>query len=443
MLAKYKHQTALFLCRLNFLFPTYLGFKYIKYRYFFLNKHYFKYNPERQLLKLVAQARANVAYYKNNIAADVTTLADFKSQVPFIDKDVVMEHWDTFQNKNSNKSKTISGTTGGTSGKPLHLVLPKDRYIFELGTMYKMWETVGWTGQIRAVLRNHKLNVGTTFKIDVLKREFIFDAFEINDSYFEKIYQTCKKYSVQFLHSYPSSAYQFALFLNKYNKDCSVFKAFFCGSEALLDEHKALFKKLNIAVFHWFGHSEKLVLGGFCKTQDTIHFEPTYGFVELISATNEPITTIGQVGEIVGTTLHNKHMPLFRYKTGDFAEYVGDYCTSCKRHVLVVKNVQGRWDKNKIFLSNGLYTTTTALNLHSDLYTKIEGLQYMQSEHGKLEIRIIKSADFDSNVENDFKNHFSHALGSGCAFTFKYVTALEREPNGKFLVLKQNYNQLA
>ena len=306
--------------------------------------------------------------------------------------------------------------------------------------MYKMWQTVGWNGHIRAVLRNHQLNEGASFKIDPIKREFIFNAFEINDTYFEFIYQTCKKHNIRFLHSYPSSAYQFALFLDKNNKDCTVFKSFLCGSEALLPEQQALFDKLKITIFHWFGHSEKLVLGGYCNLQNTIHFEPTYGFAELINNEGKNITTVGEIGEIIGSTLHNVHMPLFRYKTGDYAEYAGNYCENCKRHVLLVKNVQGRWDKNKIFLKNGLYTTTTALNLHSNLYTKIEGLQYYQETIGELEIRLVKSIYYDQNVATAFLKHFTNALGANCNFTFKYVSALEKEPNGKFLVLKQNYN---
>jgi hypothetical protein len=56
-----------------------------------------------------------------------------------------------------NKSKTVEGTTGGTSGKPLRLLIPKNRYIVELNTMNSMWKNVGWKGEIRGVIRNKQL----------------------------------------------------------------------------------------------------------------------------------------------------------------------------------------------------------------------------------------------------------------------------------------------
>jgi phenylacetate-CoA ligase len=136
-------------------------------------------------------------------------------------------------------------------------------------------------------------------------------------------------------------------------------------------------------------------------------------------------------------------MAFIRYRTGDFAEYVGNYCEECKRNLILIKNIQGRWDSNKIFLNDDSYVSITALNLHSDLYNFIEGLQYFQYEKGKLKINIVKGKLYDLRVENKFKAHFDRSLLGKCEYQIIYVQETIKEKNGKFLPLKQFYTPIS
>ena len=426
------------LAQVNFTFPYLLGYSFIKYRRF-LKKNLNSYNPEHKLLNIVNTAIKNVPYYRDRYK-EINSLSDFKSQIKFIDKDEVMGNWENFISSGTSKSKIITGTTGGTSGKPLKLVIPKNRYVFELGTLYTMWANVGWKGQTRAVLRNTILSDGVTFKINPLKKELIFDGFRTSEVHYNAVYTTMKRYNIRFLHAYPSSAYQFCVYIKKNKLDTSIFQAFFLGSEGLLEEQRTLFKELDIKIYHWYGHSEKLVLGGYCENSDLIHIEPTYGYFELIDEQGEHISEIGKVGEIVGTTFHNKYMPLLRYRTGDFAEYAGNYCNSCNRHLPLIKNIQGRWDKNKIYLQDKSYVSITALNLHSDLYNHINGMQYVQYVAGEIEIHLIKGESFTQETEKQYKLHFKKSLKGKCSFKIIYKEKIAKEQNGKFLPLKQYIN---
>ncbi len=426
------------LSKLNIIYPKLLGFGYWYYKNVFLKKNLKSYNPEQKLLKIVNRAIKNVPYYRDRYK-EINSLSDFKRQINFIDKDEVMDNWEDFIALGTSKSKIITGTTGGTSGKPLKLVIPKNRYIFELGTMYTMWENVGWKGQIRAVLRNTKLEVNKDYIVNPVKREFVFDGFRTSDVYYDIVYKTMKKYKIKYLHAYPSSAYQFAVFLKNKEYDTSIFNAFLCGSEGLLLEQKSLIEdQLGINVYNWYGHSEKLVLGGYCKNNKNIHIEPTYGFFELIDINGDIINEPKKKGEIVGTTLHNQYMPLIRYRTGDYAEYVGDYCKDCGRHLILVKNIEGRRDSNRIYFKDQTYTSITALNMHGDLYTYINGMQYVQNKPGQLIIKLIKDETYSNQVEKRFFEFYENTLGENCDFEIQYVDELLTEKNGKFLPLHQN-----
>lgn len=428
----------LILCKLNFLYPQLLGFAYLSYRKNRIQKHRSQFDSSSELIDFVTNAIEHIPYYQANYNKKISAISEFEQHIKPIDKDVVMANFDSFHPAQLNERKVVRGTTGGTSGKPLQLIIPKNRYVFELATLYSMWNNVGWKGQIRGVMRNHHLKPNEVFRIDPIKREFIFDGFKTDEDYFMQVYNVLKKYRIRYLHSYPSSAYQFALFLKKKGLDCSIFTAFLCGSEGFTQEQRQLIvKQLGIKVYNWYGHSEKLVLGGYCPGSDLIHIEPTYGYVELLDEDGSTIRQEGVFGEITGTSLHNPYMPLIRYRTGDYAEYAGNYCPHCKRHLMLVKNIQGRRDITRIYFKDKSFTSITALNLHSDLYEYIEGMQYIQKEVGKLNILLIKGVSYSPNIERRFHEHFERALGEKCDFIFSYVSKIEKEANGKFLPLKQ------
>lgn len=422
--------------QLNFFYPDRLGPGYVSYRSF-LAKFYHGYDPSDRLLSVVNSAIESVPYYMRLEVGRLSSISEFESRVGFVDKDTVMERHSDFLLPRTPERKIIRGTTGGTSGKPLDLVIPRDRYIVELNTIHSMWRNAGWNGQFRAVLRNSQLG-GDLCRVDPVQKQVIFDGFNVTPEYYERVYNFMRLHGIGFIHAYPSSAYQFSLFLKKTGKDVSFIKAFLCGSEGATSIQRALIgTDLGIPLYNWYGHSEKLVLGGPCAHNSAIHVEPTYGYFELIDDRGSVIREPGRTGEIVGTTLHNPYMPLIRYRTGDYAQYVGDYCEGCGRRLPLITGVQGRWDRNRIFLNDGSYATITALNLHSDLYRRIEGMQYIQRARGLLDILLVKGQGFDDVVEAAFKAHFDAAFRGKCDYHLVYVDAIDKEPNGKFLPLKQ------
>jgi phenylacetate-CoA ligase len=264
----------------------------------------------------------------------------------------------------------------------------------------------------------------------------IFVGFKLTFDYFEKIYILLMRFNIGYIHAYHSTAYDFSLFLRDTHKDCSFIKDFLSGSENVFTYQVQLIEnQLGIRFYNWYGHSEKLILGGFCNGSRAYHLESTYGYAELVDEKGQPIHEEGKFGELVGTTLKNPGMPLIRYKTGDFAEFAGNYCPICKRQVLLVRNIKGRWSGERVYNKDGTFVTTTALNLHDELYKVINGIQYIQQEKGKLRVLIIKSLHYNYSHEIALMNHLSATLKKDTIINIEYVDALVKQPNGKFLHL--------
>lgn len=407
-----------------------------------LAEHYNAYDAASLLLDCVNKAVKEVPYYNRLYGGKVIdSITAFESEIGFIDKDVVLGYFDDFLHPGIDFQDYDSGTTGGTSGKPMRLIVPKSRFGVELATMHSMWARAGYHFDIRAVIRNHRLPANTDYMINPVTREVIFDGFRMTDAYYDTIYRIIVKYRIAFIHCYPSHARQFALFLLNRKADVSFLKAFLSGSENILEETVDLIQnRLGIRFYNWYGHSEKLVLGGYCEKTDDYHIEPVYGYFELIDEENRVIRTPGRFGEIVGTGYHNPGMVFLRYRTGDFAEYVGDACPACGRRVPIIRNIRGRWSGHRLYNIDGSFVTTTALNLHSDVQVFIHGLQYVQKKMGEVSVLVVKSPDYREEHEQRLMRHFRERFAPSTALKIQYVDRLLIHPNGKFVQVISEIN---
>lgn len=419
------------LLKCNVFGPLAYGFAYNKFR-----KEIASVDSTKMLLDSVNFAIKNVPHYREKYKnIYISSVEEFRDKIGFIDKNEVMDFEEDFLSDSLDYSKCMVGTTGGTSGKPLKLVLPKNRYIKELSFVHKTWSNVGWKYHPRGVIRNHLLKSNKIYQINPITKEFIFDGFKIADEvYLFRIYEILKKHKIHFVQAYPSAAYQLAVFMKKYSLDHSFFTAFLCSSENIYDyQYQLIERELNITLYSIYGHSEKLIMGGFEKGSHNYYIEPGYGYFELVDSTGKVIVQPGVLGEMVGTTFYNHYMPLVRYRTGDYAMYSDE---DSNLHLL--KSIQGRWDGDRIYLNDDSFVTTTALNLHSDIYTVIAGLQYIQDEKGVLTILVVKTEYYTVEYEMKLLKQISQKTANKLSVKIEYVKNLQKEPNGKFLLLKSN-----
>ena len=176
--------------------------------------------------------------------------------------------------------------------------------------------------------------------------------------------------------------------------DYSFLKGIITTSENFDEYQASAFAKLcNVPHMNMYGHSEKLLLGGWCEGSKRYHFYGQYGFAELIDENGNQVTNIGDIGELVGTTLYNYGMPMIRYRTGDFAILADRSCSACGHEGLSVSKIIGRWQGQRIYNADGTFVTTTGLNLHSEHYNHIDGLQYYQKGKGELVLRVYRALD--------------------------------------------------
>lgn len=390
------------------------------------------YDNTGDLLRAVRHAIETVPYYRTRYRdLDVGSVEEFVGEIGFIDRDIVAADMDSFISTHVDRSTYDLCTTGGTSGRPLRLLAPKNRYVVELATMHTLWGRAGFAFEARAVTRNKRLPSSCEYVVNPITREVIFDGFRLDPQSLARVLVVIQREGIRFIHAYPSTAYELARQMQRQGWPAQGM-TFLSGSENVFPyQRKLIVNELGARFYNWYGHTEKLVLAGHCEHTTDYHVEPTYGFFELVDDTGRPITTPGVTGEIVGTSLHNPGMPLLRYRTGDRAEYVGDHCVACGRRVPVFRDVAGRWNGEKIFITDDRYVTTTALNLHDELLSVLHGLQYVQEKVGDVTVLVVKSPQFTRRHDEALRAHYRDKLGGLQHLEIRYVDTLQRHRNGK------------
>lgn len=418
------------LLKLNVFGPLVYGRGYLRWR-----KQLDSVDPERQLLAVVNHALRHVPYYRRRYPGlEIHSLQEFEAKIGFIDKAEVMAHWEEFVADDIDRSLYRTGTTGGTSGKPLKLLFPKDRYVRELPFTHRMMHRFGWRFDTLGVIRNHRLPAGRNYMVNPVMQQVIFDAFRMDEAYARTVYRTMRRLCVHCLYAYPSALFQFAKLCHRQGLDLSFVKMARLTSEQITDEQRHLFcDVLHMPISYSFGHSEKLILAGNTPDAPAYHVEGHYGYLELIDNDCRLITEANKEGEMVGTTFSNFGFPLIRYRTGDYSSYVRD--VSQTPYEKVLSSIQGRWQSSLIHCADGRTVSTASLNLHGELYEKIDGLQYVQERPGELDVLIIKGPTYDASTESALLHHFRGCLGPDTAVSIRYVDKLRLQPNGKFLLL--------
>jgi phenylacetate-CoA ligase len=170
-------------------------------------------------------------------------------------------------------------------------------------------------------------------------------------------------------------------------------KAVLLGSEAVYaDQRESIERAFGARAFSWYGHSERMILGGECEQTAAYHQFPDYGILEIIREDGASAAE-GETGELVGTGLLNRCLPLIRYRTGDLARVLPADCR-CGRHFDRFDSVEGRWKQEFVIGKNGSRISMAALNVHGRELEKVLRYQYRQSVPGVVEFRMMATADF-------------------------------------------------
>lgn len=348
---------------------------------------------------------------------------------PFLTKADLVEYADELVNPEIPESKRLYITTGGSSGVAVGFYLEKGvSRSKEKAYLNWVWSKVGWKPNLRgAILRGHPFANGAGGQIsrwDPLRNALVLSSTNLEPSRMEEYFHEIEKFRPDYMDAYPSSILYLTRWMMAEGKQFTFqLKFILCGSEMLTHEDQAYLENIYGAkVMHWYGHSERVVLAAQLGSSRHLYFSPTYGYVEL-----GPKDDSGNQ-EVIGTSFHNRVMPLIRYQTGDFIK-VPEVPLAEKRGV-ELDRVIGR-SYEWLISKNNRRVSLTAFNRHDRAFDSVYAIQFAQRELGKVELRYQPLKEMDAQQLEQMKRAVREKIGEDFEVNYMEVSQIERSRIGK------------
>ena len=334
-------------------------------------------------------------------------------------------------------------STGGTDGLPLRFYANASRSAVEYAYLAASWERVGCKlGMSMAVLRGGAVRSdqnGLYHEYDPILRRHFYNSFHMSDENMGRYVEHMATIGPCFLHVYPSTITALARFIRR--QDVKVpqnIQGIIAESEIVYPEQRKMVEEVfRCRYFSCYGHTEKLVLASECERSHDYHVWPTYGYCELLDEAGDPVRTPGQRGEIVGTGFINTVMPFIRYRTGDWATYVGDRCEACGREHVLLRDIRGHRTQEVLVAADGSEISWTALNMHDDTFMRVRQFQFVQEAPGRAVLRVVPGEGYGESDARRIQRNLGQKLDGQLTFTIESVEAIGLTAGGKAIYVDQ------
>ena len=319
------------------------------------------------------------------------------------------------------QSEKLSSHTSGTTGTGL--VFPTNREL--QSAQWAIWwryrqqhgikfnQLCGYFGGREIVPVQDRTSV---YRINFAARQIMFSGYHLSVESCSKYADVIKSKNVRWLHGYPSLISKFASICLEQGIDLSAtISIVTLGAESLLESQKCIIERaFKCKVAEHYGLAEG-VANISQSTDNGLLVDEEFSHVEFIG-------TEGQY-EIVGTNLFNYQCPFIRYQTGDLVSSVSVDGTRRK-----VDTIDGRVEDYIIGYDGTIYGRLD--HIFKDCISVREA-QIIQSQIGKIDVKIVRELEFKESDEAFLKKQFELRLTGNVEVEFCFVDNIERTGSGK------------
>ncbi len=243
------------------------------------------------------------------------------------------------------RGRTLSKTTGGSTGDPFRFEYTMDAYARRTAVM---WRGYGWggarLGTRTAYLWGTGLRKGGWGGLKdrlyhgAFNRRF-FDAFSLSEATIDQRIDELIRYRPHAAVGYVTPMATVARRMLATGKTLSGLRGVLTGAEALHEpDRRDIERAFGCPVFNTYGSREVMLMASECEHHG-LHVNSDQLVFETLDDRGAPVS--GVSGDIAITDLHNFGMPMVRYLNGDRATYATEACR-CGRGLPTLASVDGR-----------------------------------------------------------------------------------------------------
>lgn len=395
------------------------------------------------LRAIVTHAYETVPYYRRRFderrlkPEDVRTRSDL-SKVPLLTKEDIRANFEDLRSRAVPHRSIRMGHTSGTTGTPLTVGYDRDTVwmTYAVFDRHYRWAgcRMGRDGDRIAVARGNVIvplgQKGPPFwRRNGRQNQLLLSSFHLSKANLPAYFDALAAFRPAVLDGYPSTLYILAKYLLSRGETFPL-RAAVTSSETLYDFQRAAIEQaFACRVFDYFALAERAVFSSECSHHEGHHIAMEYGIAEVVDLEGHPVRR-GTQGRLIGTTLHNRAMPLIRYVTND-ATALLDHTCSCGRGSEMMDDVATKAE-DVLTLKDGRLISPSVLTHPFKPLESIEGSQIFQKAPDHIVIRIVAGGGYDPSLSDHLVREFKARLGDDVWVDVQLVDQLEYSKNGKF-----------
>ncbi len=389
----------------------------------------------KKLQKLICHAYENVPFYHSMFKSlglrpdDIRTTADLQ-KIPIMTKKVFKStSINELTAQNIGREKLKRHRTSGSTGIPLEFLFHDYAHvIYKLSFARAYFSNgVGLRDRIAQIVSLHRLpEKKSWYEYLGLWRRRYFKSFEDPREIIEKL----KRWNPDVLIGPAMSLKMLALTIRDEKIiPCFQFKAIFSSSELLDKESRTLIAEVfRTKIIDIYGSVE----GGGCIAYECgecngYHINTDTVVLELVADGKRVLP--GQRGEVLITNLHSYAMPIIRYNLEDIA-ILSNGPTRCGRGFPLLKTFEGRQNEF-IILPSRKILPPEALIVAMVPVKGIFQWRLVQSDLNRVEVKFVKSSDFNSETLKYAKGRLRKVMGKKLRIDFVSVDHIDWGDTGK------------
>lgn len=400
-------------------------------------------NLQKELLAdLLNYSIRNVPYYKkilkerdlnigkNNVFSRI-------KEFPPLTKEILRENFRELKS-DSYKGRYLTRTSGGSTGEPavfLHdrTYLQKNAALKQLffewagrkpyESVIRLWGAGRDSGNfLKVFCRDHILNVK------------ILDSYKMSEENMHKYTEIINTRKPKVIEAYVESLYELALFIKRKNLEIFSPSGIIATAGTLYPEMKDFIEEVfKCEVLNRYGSREAGDMCCSCKEGKGLHQNIFNHYIEILDDKMRACGP-GDMGYIYVTVLHNRIMPLIRYKIGDLAMADADEMCSCGRGLPLLKEIRGRETEHFINSRGELIYAGYFRKLLYGL-SWVRKYKIVQKNFDRIIYYVVREDGI--SVKKDelerIKSKAAKALGEGGRIEVEFVKKLAPQNSGKFL----------
>jgi phenylacetate-CoA ligase len=385
-----------------------------------------------RLREIVAEARAHVGWYRQNLPeGELRTLDDLR-RLPIVEKDMIRADRAAFVRDGLKKRDLWLHSTSGSTGAPLYYYHDRPTTRSHQAVADAILADLGCrVGLPRARISGVSVVPVTQTKppfwiyIDHYQ-QLQFSAYHLSPATYPLYLKAMRDARIAYGTGYPSAWHLLAAYILESGDTPPALKAIVTDSEGISFEQQALVERaFGCPLYQTYGTGEVQQVAQQCNRR-RYHVLTKSAIIEILDDDGNPVRP-GETGQVIVTDLISATAPFIRYRTGDLATLEESPC-DCGCHSPALSAIVGRLD-DRIRTPEGRWVRIGGHIIRPAIGVKESQIVQVALDH--VVVRVVPAPNFVPASMEDVLAAGRQYLGNSVRVTWEQVDALPRTKAGK------------